>query len=921
MATTPTLTVFNFETNTSEQVPEEQVRDYILTGKYGLPKDVAVPVISPDGTPGTVSAQEAFQAFQSGFSYEPSQAREQRLREKEAQSRTGTAIAEATARGLTLGVSDPVLTDVFGVDPKDLKARKDSLAEFGTLTEVAASTVPFLFTGGTGAAAKVGVTGAKSLVPTAAKVGRKVAAEVVTPSAARASVLLKAQKGLALTEAELKVLTSQERELLTDASKYLLPESQAAEIVGAETADLALRGATDLTTQAQKSLAEKARAELAAKASAEKSLIPLEQEAQKNLKTQLKSMLGEPENKKLAEKLSQNILSKVGRSSVEGAFFGAGELVSEEALGNAEFNAESLLMSVGTGAVLGGAVGAAFGGLEKLGPPITKAGQKASKFANRYTDPEIAGLELAGKSKSQASKIMRDNPNLAKENADFLAERLAKEEFGAVGTSKQSIADWYATAQKEAGETIGRVLDEADIALKDKNVTLIRDTFYAPIVNTVENYISRYSGSPGFEAAVSRLRKIKKGYETLKDKPTPLNLKELQKLRQDADELVNFEKRFGDRPLVQQLFSDVRSVFRKQIDGVTEVVSELGPGYANLASDLKKANRDYWVTSSFKNSASRAADTSEFLPYRDLLRAGVGYAAGGLAGLSIAAAKDLLESDLRRKFVVLRSIDKGQRQFSKRLASSLDSFAKKSGTVGKISTTKILVDSKIAYDPQTGKKPETREQGYKNVFKLIEKIKSDPQFATKRIGGAVARVAQAAPNTASAAQLTMLKAVDFLDSKMPKRATPTDVIGMLKGNVPNISDIQLAKFENYVKVIDNPLTVLEDIESKTLTRESVEALRSVYPELYSKIQQETLQKVSEDPTAFSYNDRLQLGILLNIPTDASLMPQNINALQQTFAPKEDQSSGAVNPTVAGIKGVAKAGRVQTDTQRILSKET
>ncbi|NJN94483.1 MAG: hypothetical protein HC875_10515 [Anaerolineales bacterium] len=54
-------------------------------------------------------------------------------------------------------------------------------------------------------------------------------------------------------------------------------------------------------------------------------------------------------------------LSEGAGSAFEGAAFGAGHLVSEEALGNAEFNAESVISSVGTGALLGGTFGAALG--------------------------------------------------------------------------------------------------------------------------------------------------------------------------------------------------------------------------------------------------------------------------------------------------------------------------------------------------------------------------------------------------------------------------------------------------------------------------------------------------------------------------------------------------------------------------------
>jgi hypothetical protein len=64
-------------------------------------------------------------------------------------------------------------------------------------------------------------------------------------------------------------------------------------------------------------------------------------------------------------------------------------------------------------------------------------------------------------------------------------------------------------------------------------------------------------------------------------------------------------------------------------------------------------------------------------------------------------------------------------------------------------------------------------------------------------------------------------------------------------------------------------------------------------------------------------------MLLNIPTDASLLGKNIAGLQETFAPQEQQqeqgNQAMVKPTAGGAKELSHAGRDASDTQAFLQR--
>jgi hypothetical protein len=194
----------------------------------------------------------------------------------------------------------------------------------------------------------------------------------------------------------------------------------------------------------------------------------------------------------------------------------------------------------------------------------------------------------------------------------------------------------------------------------------------------------------------------------------------------------------------------------------------------------------------------------------------------------------------------------------------------------------------------------------------------------KRFGGATAELATAAPETAMAAALNLKRAAEFLHKKLPKSTVDVDLFR--KEYMP--SSIELAKFERYLAAVDSPLTVLDDLESGTITREQVEAIREVYPDLYERIRIQAMNEIEQGQGPKTYNDKIQLGILLNIPSDSSLLPKNIAALQSSFAPQNEQeqqtqqqeSAGMIRPTSQALSKVDFSGRLESGANKVASKD-
>jgi hypothetical protein len=123
--------------------------------------------------------------------------------------------------------------------------------------------------------------------------------------------------------------------------------------------------------------------------------------------------------------------------------------------------------------------------------------------------------------------------------------------------------------------------------------------------------------------------------------------------------------------------------------------------------------------------------------------------------------------------------------------------------------------------------------------------------------------------------------------------------------------------------VANPLSVLSELEEGTLTREHVEALKMVYPAMYEELQVRVLQEVEKQPD-LAYSKRLQLGVLLDIPTDSSLLGSSIMALQARYAPQDQGPGRPTEPRgavpVSRARAVEKSTRMQTEAERISNKE-
>lgn len=150
------------------------------------------------------------------------------------------------------------------------------------------------------------------------------------------------------------------------------------------------------------------------------------------------------------------------------------------------------------------------------------------------------------------------------------------------------------------------------------------------------------------------------------------------------------------------------------------------------------------------------------------------------------------------------------------------------------------------------------------------------------------------PGVAGATQTTAERAVSFLASKAPAAPVQSSLQPHLARY--EVSPSEQRKFLAYVRAVEDPTSVLHDLERGRLGPEGVEALRVVYPELYRQVQRVAQAELAQRRTPLSYQQARDLGELLGVVGHPAMEPGFIAAIQQTFAPKAPAAPATPGPT-------------------------
>lgn len=632
----------------------------------------------------------------------------------------------------------------------------------------------------------------------------------------------------------------------------------------------------------------------------------------------------------LAGKLAQKAIPMMASGATEGAIYGVGQQISESTLGDHELTAERLLAGAKGGALFGGLAGGTLG----LGGELLATGGR--KVAEKLSGEGGLSSMLRRESEGQAFKAtgaqLRDFQKLGRTAEEIEAKSqsigrtLLDEDIVTAGASKEDIATRLQAKTKQVGEELGAMRSELDKAAARPNVSNIIDDVRSKVLEPMV-------ALPGTDHEANVVRSYLEDFvKKAGDSPS---FDTIYKFRKRLDDQINFDK----------LKVDPATAARKQIRGILEgeferageeAAQELGTSFLEkykTTKDLysKLATAEQISTKSVaRQSANRTISLTDTIAggHGGVAGALIGHAVGGIGGgivgevlggaISAAANHYVREygnqvmSDALNRATRVQAIQRAAHKTEDELERGVVRFITVAPRAAKTAAT------------ATGAKQWSREN-FEQVTQHVATLKNNPELQQSRLATETNELGTVAPNTAMSIGVTHMRAVVYLSANTPPSLAPPS---MLTPFVPRAKQKSLSldemKFMRKAQAVQDPKgTILKGLDTRTLSLDSVNAIKEVYPKLFADLQRIVGDKVAErkDPESPLDTDVLyRLGLITGVKTHFTQEPSFISAVQATKTPppKPDDQQQPAQPAQVDPHAVKLAQQLQTPSEEILT---
>ena len=191
---------------------------------------------------------------------------------------------------------------------------------------------------------------------------------------------------------------------------------------------------------------------------------------------------------------------------------------------------------------------------------------------------------------------------------------------------------------------------------------------------------------------------------------------------------------------------------------------------------------------------------------------------------------------------------------------------------------------------------------------MNKELLRDPETAFQRIPP---EMLGAAPETMGLTAMTVVNAARFLDAKAPKSPYAGMPVSVAPQWEPSAADLD--RFSRYKEAVENPGKVLKNMANGYLAPEQIDALKAVYPALYSKLQQQIGERLASWDKPLSYQQRLAVSSVAG-PLAFGMSAQQMQVLQQTLATARGPSMPGGQGATKGSDGRQDVNEEQMETE-------
>lgn len=592
-----------------------------------------------------------------------------------------------------------------------------------------------------------------------------------------------------------------------------------------------------------------------------------------------------------APQLADRIVTSATKLGMEGAYYSAPKAITEAALGDYDRAAETLMVGVGAGAILG-ATG-----------PLAKEFLGISKKVG-------GGLigDLPSKLRKGAAELVPEVEMLGRETADRLTN--ATKEMAGEGVFS------FKGGAPTSKTILGRLERINDLAGRE------RDGLFVQLDKAIAEHPDLAADAFNPKSFVEKLTDFanKSGHEEL--------IQEAQGIAKALEKTEAGGLKFSEVSTMKKLMPGKHTGWDANISDAANLMrnkaNDLFQGEINAAAE-RVANRlgDNALAGKLADT-SRLADNSEALlkfidrkkvsdrffgqEANELIGTGLGYHAGrsvlqgatagaglgmlGNAGLWAAgavAAKKALSGSVG-KAALAAALDKAGILFSEK---SLAHVGKQLDMIPAVLRNQAIIHSGESgfLKWATSKSDEVSKESMKKdryaqftrISEELTKMNTDPR-AMEQLASFTNPISNGAPTVAQQYYNKMWQMYQYLYNIMPKNQM-THVPFKREGSW-RPTDQELHQFAKVVNVMEHPVSIIDEIMKGTATKDQITALQTVYPTLYGDITERIAQAEADKKIKLSYAQRVQMSMLMGGQGQEPSV-SSVATYQATYKPVKD----------------------------------
>ena len=627
------------------------------------------------------------------------------------------------------------------------------------------------------------------------------------------------------------------------------------------------------------------------------------------------------------ESLLSRAAGQAARFGVEGAAQAAGTEVSRAALANEELQAEKIMAAAGHGFLWGAAGGAALAGVGAVAQKATGAAldaatsageamagrtsareastlsEKATKLADTlspggleaYAESKV--LKGTGANQKLLSKLEEQPARIRQKMVDQIREQLpelvGKQEGAAL--SRIEAAEAATRNADRWGKRVGDALDQLDA------LGTVRPDVGKVVESARKEVLEKLTVNPFLKSEAKQVGAL---IDALEQGATGAGFRDLHAARRALDESISWGSDVASAKAKKQL----RALIETELEQAAQKAGgEVGAAYKAAKDEYRAAVnlRDATAKGAEREAANASFGFSEQVTGGAAANVGaqIGTAVagpvGGFVGGALGGLVGAYGSNLRKRFgdqlmgELLTRAAKGD--VVSALASGVDDvmgarLAKFFGTSTPPATLAARVGTRAAAEvaDQVSKREERkRAASPADTRREFARARATVQAAAASTPAATARTVagleQVSPTLAAKTAAVSQRAVTFLQSKVPTPQAPAQTLTP-QFSRNEVSATEQAKFLRYYRAVDDPTSVLEDLERGSLSREGVEALRVVYPHTYQQLQTAVTDGLTQLDKPLSWEQGKQLSLLLGVPARPAFSAEFIASQQASFDP-------------------------------------